>query len=110
MTQPISFVVYLPGQPEKRDELFASLETVLDAMSHEPDFVNTYLHRAADDPDTLVLYETWACSAEYFVSHHLSKPYRADYERKLGDLLKSERRIEWLEPVKAYEPKATQIN
>lgn len=106
MSEQISFVVHLPGKPEARDELFAGLQHVLDAMSHEPDFVNTYLHRSADDPDTLVLYETWACSTEYFINHHLKKDYRADYERKLGALLKADRRIDWLEPIKAYERQA----
>jgi quinol monooxygenase YgiN len=75
-------------------------------MSHEADFVNTYLHRSTDDPDTLVLYETWACSAQYFVDHHLKKSYRVDYEGKLKRLLKAERKFEWLEPLKAYESKA----
>ncbi|MBN3766115.1 antibiotic biosynthesis monooxygenase [Burkholderia sp. Ac-20365] len=106
MPETISFVVRLPGKPEARDELYSSLVKVLDAMSHEPDFVNTWLNRSTEDPDTLVLYETWACSAEYFVNHHLKKDYRLDYEDKLADMLKSERRIEWLEPIRAYERKA----
>ncbi|MFC0400049.1 putative quinol monooxygenase [Paraburkholderia rhizosphaerae] len=106
MSQQISFIVHLPGKPEAREALYSSLLNVLDEMSHEPDFVNTYLHRSADDPDTLVLYETWACSAEYFQNHHLKKSYRVDYEKKLGNLLKSERRFEWLEPIRSYEKKA----
>ncbi|SIT36933.1 Oxidoreductase [Paraburkholderia piptadeniae] len=105
MTQNISFIVHLPGKPEAREELYSSLIKVLDEMSNEPDFVNTYLHRSADDPDTLVLYETWACSAQYFVDHHLKKSYRVDYEGKLKDLLKSDRKFEWLDLVKGYERK-----
>ncbi|MEX3933701.1 putative quinol monooxygenase [Paraburkholderia phymatum] len=93
----------MPGKPEAREELYSSLVKVLDEMSNEPDFVNTYLHRSADDPDTLVLYETWACSAQYFVDHHLKKPYRVDYEGKLKGLLKSDRTFEWLDLVKGYE-------
>lgn len=105
MTQHISFIVHLPGKPETRDELYLSLLEVLDEMSHEPDFVNTYLSRSTDDPDTLVLYETWACGAEYFQNYHLKRPYRVEYEEKLKRLLKSDRRFEWLEPVRAYEKK-----
>jgi quinol monooxygenase YgiN len=105
MTQNISFIVHLPGKPEAREELYSSLIKVLDEMSNEPDFVNTYLHRSADDPDTLVLYETWACSAQYFMEHHLKKPYRVDYEGKLKGLLKSERKFEWLDLVRGYERK-----
>jgi quinol monooxygenase YgiN len=103
VSQQISFIVHLPGKPEAREELYSSLLKVLDEMSHEPDFVNTYLHRSADDPDTLVLYETWACSAEYFQQHHLKKSYRVDYEKKLVSLLKSDRRFEWLDPIRSYE-------
>ncbi|MEM5438660.1 putative quinol monooxygenase [Paraburkholderia diazotrophica] len=94
MTQNISFIVHLPGKPEAREELYSSFIKVLDEMSNEPDFVNTYLHRSADNADTLVLYETWACSAQYFVDHHLKKPYQLDYESKLKGLLKSKRTFE----------------
>jgi quinol monooxygenase YgiN len=106
MSENISFVVHLPGKPEAHDELYSSLVKVLDAMSYEPDFVNTYLHRSTEDLDTLVLYETWACTAEYFVDFHLKKDYRVDYESKLASMLRSERRIEWLQPIKGYERKA----
>jgi Antibiotic biosynthesis monooxygenase len=62
MTTPISFVVRLPGKPEHRETLQAKLHHVLETMAGEPDFINTFLHRSSDDPDTLVVYETWACS------------------------------------------------
>lgn len=103
MSEVIAFVVRLPGKPEHRDELETRLLEVLDAMSHEPDFVNTYLHRSVEDPDTLVLYETWACSAEYFRAHHLKLPYRQAYEAVLPSLLKRERSIEFLTLQKGYE-------
>jgi quinol monooxygenase YgiN len=103
VSEKTSFIVHLPGKPEAREALYSSLLEVLDAMSSEPDFVNTYLHRSIDDPDTLVLYETWACSPQYFQEHHLKKPYRVDYEQKLRGLLKADRRFEWLDPVRSYE-------
>ena len=103
MSDNISFIVHLPGKPEAREELFTSLSGVLEQMSHEPDFVNTYLHRSMEDPDTLVLYETWACSPQYFKDVHLKRSYRVEYEGKLQHLLKSERKFEWLEPVRAFE-------
>jgi quinol monooxygenase YgiN len=103
VSEKTSFIVHLPGKPEAREELYSSLLEVLDAMSGEPDFVNTYLHRSAEDPDTLVLYETWACSPQYFQEHHLKKTYRVEYEKKLRDLLKADRRFEWLDPIRSYE-------
>jgi quinol monooxygenase YgiN len=110
MSQQISFIVHLPGKPEAREELYASLLKVLDEMSGEPDFVNTYLHRSAEDPDTLVLYETWACSAQYFQEHHLKKSYRVDYETKLRRMLKSERQFEWLDSLRSYDRPAGQTH
>ena len=106
MSQTMSFIVHLPVKPEAYDELYSGLVKILDKMSQEPDFVNTYLHRSTEDPDTLVLYETWTCSAQYFRDHHLKKDYRLEYEGKLKDRLKAERRFEWLETVRRYERKA----
>ncbi|SAL62635.1 Antibiotic biosynthesis monooxygenase [Caballeronia peredens] len=103
MSDIVSFVVRLPGKPEHREELETRLLDVLERMSDEPDFINTYVHRAAGDPDTLVLYETWACSAEYFRAHHLSRPYRQAYEAELPRMLARERTIDFLEPLRSYE-------
>ena len=102
MSATVSFIVHLPARPERREELESGLVKVLDQMAGEPDFVRTDVHRLQDDPDTLVLYETWACSREYFMSHHLGRAYRRDYEAVLPGLLKSPRTIEFLEPVRGY--------
>lgn len=106
MSENIAFVVHLPGKHEHRDELESSLLQVLEQMAKEPDFVNTYLHRSVEDPDTLVLYETWACSPAYFQTHHLSRPYRQAYEQALPRLLKRERTLEFLKPLRAFEKPA----
>jgi quinol monooxygenase YgiN len=103
MTERTAFIVHLPGKPERREELETRLLEVLDAMSEEPDFINTYLHRSADEPDTLVLYETWACSREYFMSHHLNRPYRKAYEAVLPELLARWRTLEFLDTQRIYE-------
>ncbi len=71
-------------------------------MSAEPDFINTWIHASQDEPNTIVLYETWACSKEHFISHHFAKPYRQAYEKLLPDLLAAERRLEFLDVIKSY--------
>lgn len=53
MNQSIAFIVHLPGKPERHAELESKLLYVLDQMSKEPDFINTYLHRSREDPDTV---------------------------------------------------------
>ncbi len=101
MSDKISFIVRLPTRPEKRDEMRARLFQVVEAMAAEPDYINTWVHEDANAPDTLVLYETWACSRETFIATHLAKPYRQAYEAALPDLLSQPRSIEFLNPIYA---------
>ncbi len=102
MTETISFVVHLPSKPEHRAEFEERLFHVLDTMASEPDFVHAWAHRQIDNPDTYVVYETWACSREYFLAHHLKKDYRQDYEVELPRLLAAPRHIDFLTPIRAY--------
>jgi quinol monooxygenase YgiN len=95
----ITFIVHLPGRPEKRAELEAGVRGVLLAMSAEPDFVHCTLHRSQQDADTLVVYETWRCSRDHFLAEHLGRPYRQTFEDTLSDMLASPRRIEFLDEV-----------
>ncbi|WP_283183966.1 putative quinol monooxygenase [Pseudomonas svalbardensis] len=102
MSDQVAFIVYLPAKPERFAEMKERLLDVVHQMSAEPDFVNTWVHQLQDDPNTLVLYETWTCSKDDFITRHLSKPYRQAYELLLPQLLVSERRIEFLDVIKSY--------
>ncbi|MGE8063706.1 putative quinol monooxygenase [Pseudomonas sp. NPDC089569] len=102
MSEQVAFIVYLPAKPQHFAEARERLLDVVHQMSAEPDFVNTWVHQLQDDPNTLVLYETWNCSKEDFIARHLNKPYRQDYERRLPQLLASDRRIEFLEVIGSY--------
>ncbi|WP_280152055.1 antibiotic biosynthesis monooxygenase [Piscinibacter sp. XHJ-5] len=101
-TEIVSFVVYIPIKRSAKVHGRKMLLDVIAAMSSEPDFVNTWVHQQMDDEDTIVVYETWACSREHFLAHHLKKPYRQAYEAALPDLLSAERRIIFLEQIAAY--------
>ncbi|KJZ34495.1 putative quinol monooxygenase [Pseudomonas fluorescens] len=102
MSDQVAFIVYLPAKPERFAEMKERLLDVVHQMSAEPDFVNTWVHQLQDDPNTLVLYETWNCSKDDFITRHLNKPYRQAYEQLLPQLLVSERRIEFLDVIKSY--------
>jgi quinol monooxygenase YgiN len=102
MNESVSFIVRLPTRPEKRDQMRAMLTQVAETMAREPDFVNTWIHEDLNDPDTLVLYETWACSRETFLSTHLARPYRQAYEAALPELLKAPRSIVFLKRLRAF--------
>jgi quinol monooxygenase YgiN len=100
--EQVAFVVYLPMKPDQKARGRAMLMEVVTAMSREPDFINTWVHEKQDEPDVVVLYETWACSKDEFISHHLSKPYRTDYEASLAEILSGARQIEFLTPLAAF--------
>ncbi|CRL47434.1 antibiotic biosynthesis monooxygenase [Pseudomonas sp. P154a] len=102
MSDQVAFIVYLPAKPERFAETRERLLEVVHQMSAEPDFVNTWVHQLQDDPNTLVLYETWNCSKEDFIARHLSKPYRQVYEALLPELLAEDRRIEFLDVISSY--------
>jgi len=95
----LTFIVHLPALPERLAELEAGVREVLTAMSAEPDFVHCALHRSQNDPSTLVVYETWTCSRDYFLANHIGKAYRADFEQALSSRLAAPRRIEFLDEV-----------
>lgn len=106
MNDNVSFIVKLPTRPDKREQMRAMLFEVADTMAQEPDFINTWVHEDLNHPDTLVLYESWACSREYFMAHHLAAPYRIAYEAALQDLLSAPRTIDFLNCIRAYPGKS----
>ncbi len=102
MSDTISFIVHLPAKPEVRERMRKMTFDVLDAMSKEPDFINTWVHEDLNDPDMLVIYENWACSRDHFLQHHLNQPYRKAFEAALPEMLSHERRIEFLKGIRSY--------
>ncbi|SEB25993.1 putative quinol monooxygenase [Variovorax sp. YR216] len=103
-TARVSFIVYLPVKPEARERMREMMFEVLEAMSAEPDFINTWAHEDLDDPNLIVNYETWACTREEFLSRHLAKPYRQPLEAALPELLSGPRRIVFLKPLRGFAP------
>ncbi len=69
-------------------------------MRHEPTFVNTLLHRSADDAAVFMLYETWR-DRDAFFAVQMKRPCRAKYEAKLPDLLRAARRMDVFETLRA---------
>ncbi len=105
MSDTVSFVVTLSAKPETSARMRELLFDVVNAMAKEPDFINTWVHEDLNDPNTVVLYETWACSKEEFLARHLSKPYRQSYEAVLPDLLAKPRTIDFMKIIAAYPGK-----
>ena len=81
------------------EEFLAFIHRTNDAMRHEPTFVNTVVHRGADDPTCFLLYETWL-DRENFFSVQMKRPYRAEYEARLPALLNRPRHMQIFEPLR----------
>jgi quinol monooxygenase YgiN len=82
------------------EEYLRLVRPVLDAMRHEPTFIGTTLHQDPDDPTRFMLYETWADRAEFF-EVQMARTYRAAYERRLPEILRTPRAIRFWAPLRA---------
>ena len=101
MTAPgtIAFIVSLHVRPGCEEEFLALLAPVLDAMRHEPTFVNAVLHRDPADPTRFMLYETWT-DLNDVVEVQMKRPYRQAYEARLPDLLREPRQAQVWQPLR----------
>lgn len=99
-SQAVTFLVGLHVAEGRLADFLALLEPVLDAMRHEPGFINAVLHRAPEDPHRLLLYETWA-DLDDVRTIQLQRDYRQNYHARLSDLLRAPREIAIWTPLRA---------
>ena len=88
----VVLVIGLKLKQGMRDAFMALLEPVLDAMRHEASFVNAILHEDPDDPQSLMLYETWSDYTD-LVEVQVKQPYREEYSRRLEEFLAEPRTV-----------------
>jgi quinol monooxygenase YgiN len=98
--KPFTILVSIPLKPGRAAEFLALLNDVFDAMRVEDTFVNATALRKADDPDTIMLFETWL-DREDFMSEQMKRPYRAQYEACLPELLRAPRELSFYEPIRS---------
>ncbi|QYU69879.1 antibiotic biosynthesis monooxygenase [Leptolyngbya sp. 15MV] len=105
--QAITAVLVLRGKPGREAEFPDLLAPVLDAMRHEPTFINAILHRDPEDPTRFLLYETWADRTD-LVEVQMRRPYRNAYWARLPELLAAPREVGVWTPIRAdFGPNAT---
>jgi quinol monooxygenase YgiN len=97
---PVALTVSLRLQPGAQPEALRLLRPVLDAMRHEPSFINCVLHRDPEDPTQLMLYETWA-DLDDLRTVQMRRPYRTAYEARLPALLAAPREARLWQPLRA---------
>ena len=98
--KPFTILVSIPLKPGRATEFVALLNDVFDAMKAEDTFVNATALRSADDPDTIMLYETWL-DRENFMTEQLKRPYRQKYEVRLPELLRTPRKLSFYDPIRS---------
>jgi quinol monooxygenase YgiN len=81
-----TLLVHIPLKPGRADEFIALLKDVFEAMTVEETFVRATALRSAEDPDTILLYETWI-DRENFMSVQIKPPCRDRYGARLPELL-----------------------
>lgn len=97
---PVAFIVSVDIKPGCEDEFLALLMPVLDAMRHEPTFINAVLHRDPQNPARFMIYETWTSLADV-TTVQIHRDYRKAYWERLPELLSEPRRIETWQPMRA---------
>jgi quinol monooxygenase YgiN len=70
-------------------------------MKSEEAFVDCTILQDIDQPEELIMYETWKGTRETWLSNEMPRPYRSEYENILPDLLES-RSVEWLTPLQQF--------
>ena len=98
-TGDVTFLVTIALKPGREEEFLRLLGPVLDAMRHEPTFVNAALHQDPEDPTRFMLYETWADRTD-LVEVQMKRAYRSAYEARLPELLREPRRAEMWRPLR----------
>ncbi|GAB7129033.1 hypothetical protein JCM19000A_35410 [Silvimonas sp. JCM 19000] len=98
MNNTIVLLIRFETRPGQRDLFVERLASLVKTMSHETDFVNAVLHTNLDEPDVVVIYETWRGTRETWLQQELPRPYRLSYENELAQLVAS-RTVQWLVPL-----------
>ena len=88
----VTYVIKFQVVPGKYRDFLALLNGVLDAMRHEPMFVEAMLHADPDDANRLMLYETWQ-DHEDVVNVQIYRPYRQAFHEALPRMLAAPRDI-----------------
>lgn len=99
-TTPFILLATFHLKPGCEEEFLRFIHHTIDAMRHEPTFVNTVVHRGADDRNLFLLYETWLDREDFF-NVQMKRPYRTEYEARLPALLSEPREIQIFEPLRS---------
>lgn len=84
-TEALTLIARLTARPGQAEVLGKGLQALIQPTAREPGSLGYTLHRDNEDPDTWILYETWASRAD--LDAHLAQPYTKTMMERFPDLL-----------------------
>ncbi|MBM7569049.1 antibiotic biosynthesis monooxygenase family protein [Paenibacillus sacheonensis] len=106
--QLVQLNIRFKAKPGKKEEFRKELSFLIEEMSSEKAFISAIVSDDLDQPDDLIIYETWQGTRDSWLAEELIKPYRKNYEGTLGDLI-VDRNISWLEPKAEWGSQITNV-
>jgi quinol monooxygenase YgiN len=95
--QQVQLNIRFKAKPGKKEEFRKELSSLIEEMSSEKAFISAIVSDDLDQPDDLIIYETWQGTRDSWLAEEFIKPYRKNYEGTLGDLI-VDRSVSWLQP------------
>ncbi|MGG1634607.1 putative quinol monooxygenase [Paenibacillus sp. NRS-1760] len=95
--QQVQLNIRFKAKPGKKEEFSKELSSLIEEMSSEKAFISAIVSDDLDQPDDLIIYETWQGTRDSWLAEELNKQYRKNYEGILGDLI-VDRSVSWLQP------------
>ncbi len=89
----VTYSVQFDVVPAERDRFLTLLDGVLDAMRHEPMFLQATLHEDPENVKRLFLVETREDHDDDVVERPLHRPYRQTFHAALPDVLTQPRTV-----------------
>lgn len=97
--KPFTIPVGINLRPGYAKEFLALLEDVIKPMQREDTFIDVVALQSQDDPDSIVLYETWLDRHD-FETVQRKRTYRHAYEERLPQILREPRTIAYFDTVR----------
>jgi len=84
--KPLVLSIKFTTTPGNKEEFKNMLVDLFHAISEEPTFISAVLHEGIQQPNDILVYETWDETVENFLTVQMTKPYRIPYEEALTKL------------------------
>ena len=102
MNDGFAAIVTVKLKPELVEQYLTLAAEVGDAMSKEKEFKHAWVHTLVGDENTIIVYEAWSCTYDYFMKELWDKPYRNRFEAEIGNMAFEQRKIEILNYALSY--------